>query len=194
MPVRFDEVTVDTPGVDVVAATDWDEPESEAGRYIHVGQRVTHAPDTASQRPDRADAPETTATTDLGGVPTLGRVAEGLAVGGVVTVLAGVVGASVPTIALGLAGLAGLALAYLGGRALLVGDRVRLGSVAMVSGVGVAAALVGAFAASNLVPALGPSTVGAGVFMSGFLVYLAVWEYGRRRLCRTTGPATSAAG
>lgn len=47
---------------------------------------------------------------------------------------------------------------------------------------------------SNLVPALGSSTVGAGVFMSGFLLYSAVWEYGRQRLCRATGPATSAAG
>lgn len=176
LPVKFDDVAVDTPGVNVAEDADWDAPADDAGQYIHVGQRVTHSPDEDQRgHDDAAVAAETEATPELRGVRTSARAANGLAVGGFVTVLAGFVVSSLSTIALGLAGLAGLALAYQGGRRLLGDDRLRPGSFGTIGGVGVAAALVSAFASMRL----DSFTVGAGLFVTGFVLYVAVWEYGR---------------
>jgi murein DD-endopeptidase MepM/ murein hydrolase activator NlpD len=192
LPVRFDDVAVDTPGVDIAETTDWDEPEGGPGRYIHAGQRVSHT--DAAERPDDTTVDSgTTATPGLGGVRALGRVATGLSVGGFVTVLAGFVVSSVQTIALGLAGIAGLALASQVGRRLLDGDGVRSGSLGTTGGVGSAAVVVGAVGSSAAFPALDPSTVGVGVFVAGFLLYVAVWEYGRWGLFRDDVPSNAAA-
>ena len=122
-----------------------------------------------------AAKPELTSTMQLDGITRIGRVAKGLSVGGYAIILAGFVVPTLLPIAFGLAGVAGLTLAYQVGRWLLTGDQMRVGSVSTAAGVGVAAALVGA--ASRLAMA-SSSIVGAGVFMTGFLVYLFVWEYG----------------
>jgi murein DD-endopeptidase MepM/ murein hydrolase activator NlpD len=189
LPVRFDDVDVNMPGVDVVETTDWTEPDGP-GRYIHAGQRVSHTAESEPRRTeDSGGPPEPTATSSLGWVRMLGRAATGLSVGGFVTVLAGFVVPSLQTIALGLAGLAGLGLAYQVGRHILEDDRVRPGSFGTVGGVAVAAAVVAAADASNVFPELGSSQVGPGVFVTGFLLYIAVWEFERRDLLRDTVPA-----
>lgn len=194
LPVRFDDVSVDTPGLDVAETTDWDEPNGDPGRYIHVGQRISHAPDGEPRRSDDTTAaPEAIATPGLDSVRTFARVANGLAVGGFVTVLAGFVVSSLLTIALVLAGFAALALAYQVGRQLSGGDRVSLESFDTVGGVGVAAALVGTFGSSNVLPALDSFTAGAGMFVTGFLLYVAVWEYGRWNLFADNVPVNTAA-
>nr|WP_240452093.1 M23 family metallopeptidase [Halostella salina] len=190
LPIRFDDVDVDTPGVDVVEATGWTEPDG-SGRYIHVGQRVSHTTDGAPHRSeDTAGPSEVTASSGLSRVRTLGRVATGVSIGGFVTVLAGFVVPSLQTIALALAGLAGLGLVYQVGRGLVNGDRVCLRSLGTVCGVGVAAALTGGFAALDILPALDSSGIGTGMFVTGFLLYIAVWEYGRQDLFRLIGGVT----
>jgi hypothetical protein len=182
LPVRFDDVDVDTPGADVGEEIDWTEPDGY-GRYVHVGQRVSQ---TAGGEPNRtndtADPAEVTTSAGLRRVRMLGRIATGFSIGGFVTVLAGFVVPSLQTIALALAGLAGLGLVYQVGRNRIDGDQVRFGSFGTVYGVGVAAALVGAFDALDMVPGFGSSGVGTGMFVTGFLLYIAVWEYGRRNL------------
>jgi len=185
LPVRFDDVAVDKPEVDVVEVTGWDEPDGGPGRYIHVGQRVSHAPDLKPcQSGDKAATPKIGATSGLSGVRTLARVANGLAVGGFATVLAGFVVSSLSTIALGLAGLTGLVLAYQVRSKSLDGDRIRRGSLGTIGGVGVATALISVFGTVNMLPELGSVVVGAGVFVTGFVLYIAVWEYGRWNLFR----------
>lgn len=179
LPITFDDVDVDTPGVDVVETSGWNDPDVGSGRYIHVGQRVTRTSDDDSAQDDATSAPEATRPT-FDRIRALGRVANGLAVGGLITVLVGFVVSSGTTIALGLAGLAGLGLAYQGGREMLDDGHVRIGAFGMSIGVGIAAALIGA-GTVTVRPATGPITVGLGVFLAGFLLYLGVWEYGRRR-------------
>jgi murein DD-endopeptidase MepM/ murein hydrolase activator NlpD len=192
LPVRFEEVAVDTPGVDVVEATDWSDPDGGSGRYLHVGQRVTHAPDGESGgADDAAGTPEGTTPAGLAGVRTLGRVATGLSVGGLLTVGAGFVAASLQTVAVVLAGLVGLGLAYLVATALF-DDRLRPGSVGTVGGVGVAAALVGGFDSLSGLPGLSSSAVGTGLFLAGVLLYVAVWEYGRRGVLPDSAAANRA--
>jgi hypothetical protein len=127
----------------------------------------------------------------LSSVRTLARVANGLAVGGFATVLAGFVVSSLSTIALGLAGLAGLALAYQSGGKLLNGDRIRPGSLGTIGGVGGATALVGVFGTVNILPEFGSVALGAGVFVLGSVLYIAVWEHGRRDLFRDTSLANA---
>ena len=48
LPVRFDKVNADAPGLNVADATDWDEPVGGSGQYIHIGQRVTQSSDPHS--------------------------------------------------------------------------------------------------------------------------------------------------
>ncbi|MDB2262133.1 hypothetical protein PM035_14220 [Halorubrum ezzemoulense] len=131
-----------------------------------------------------------TASSGLSRVRTLGRVATGFSIAGFIIVLAGFVVPSLQMIVLVLAGLAGLELVYQFGRSLVNGDRVRFGSLGTVCGVGVAAALVGAFAPLDILPAFESSRIGTGIFVTGFLLYIAIWEYGRRDLFRLTGRVT----
>ncbi|ELY77208.1 M23 family metallopeptidase [Natrinema gari] len=182
LPVRFDGVDVDTPEVDIVEETGWTEPDG-SGSYIHVGQRVSHTTDGKPHQTEGTASPsEVTAFSGLSRVRTLGRVATGVSIGGFVTVLGGLVVPSLQTIALALAGLAGLGLVYQAGQNLVDGTRVRLGALGTVCGVGVASALVGAFAAQDILTTLDSSGIGTGMFVTGFLFYIAVWEYGRRDL------------
>jgi hypothetical protein len=52
LPVRFADVDVETPGTVVTEPTAWSGPGHAAtGRYVHVGQRVTHIPDADCRRP-----------------------------------------------------------------------------------------------------------------------------------------------
>jgi len=192
LPVRFDDVAMDTPGVDVAEVTGWDEPDRGPGRSIHVGQRVSHAPDREPPKSvDAADTPNMEVTPGLNSVRTLARVTNGLAVGGFATVLAGFVVSSLSTIALGLAGFAGLGIAYLIGSKLFNGDRTRPGTLGTIGGVGVAAALVGVFGTVNMLPEFGSVAIGAGVFVTGFVLYIAVWEYVRWDLFRDNGLANT---
>jgi len=190
LPVRFDDVDVDTPGVDVVEATGWTEPDG-SGRYIHVGQRVSQTTDGEPHRSeDTAGPSEVTASAELSRIRMFGRIATGFSIGGFVTVLAGFVVPSLQTTALALAGLASLGLVSQVWRTLADGDRVRFGSFGTICGVGVAAALVGAFATLDTLPALDSSGVGTGMFVTGFLLYIAVWEYGRQNLFRVDSGMT----
>lgn len=188
LPVRFDDVNVDTPGVDVVEQTGWTEPDG-SGRYIHVGQRVSATDDPRGD--DAVASSEVTVSSGLHRVRMLGQFAIGFSIGGFVTVLAGVVVPSLQTIALALAGLAGLGIIYRTGRGLVDSDRSESGSFSTACGVGVAAVLVGAFGVSNALVELSASGVGAGLFVTGFLLYIAVWERERRHLCRETVPAVN---
>ncbi|SFS92168.1 M23 family metallopeptidase [Halostagnicola kamekurae] len=191
LPVRFDSVDVDTPGINVVEQTGWTEPDG-SGRYIHAGQRVTSTADDGPNRiDDVVDPSEMTASWGLGRVRMLGRIAIGFSIGGFVTVLAGFVVPSLQTIALALAGLTGLGLVYQAGRGLVDGGRVQFGSFSTVGGVGMTAAVVSAVDVLDMLPELGASPVGTGVFLTGFLLYIAVWEHERRHLLRETLPPVS---
>jgi|GEM_PF-4175800 hypothetical protein len=66
-----------------------------------------------------------------------------------------------------------------------------VGQVATLSGLGVAAALVGAFGSLTLLLEFNVSTVGAGVFRAGFLLFITVWEYVRRGMFRDTVSVTT---
>ncbi|CQH58873.1 peptidase M23 family protein [Halobacterium hubeiense] len=179
LPVRFDDVAVETPGVDVAA--DWDDPDDGAGRSVHVGQRVTHAPDgEPPQRDDAASNEDPTSAGGLGAVRTAARLSNGFAVGGFATAVAGFV-VSAATISLGLAAAAGAAFAAFAGKRLF-GSGVGLGSVATVAGVAAAAAAVGGVTASDALPAVRTFALGGGVFLLGFAVFVAGWEYARLAL------------
>jgi murein DD-endopeptidase MepM/ murein hydrolase activator NlpD len=177
LPIRFDGVTVESPGAEI--DTGWDGTDGGSGQYIHVGQRVTHDPEEASRSEDETEDPEVEKSPGYDAVRSLARVANGLAVGGFITVLAGFVVSSLSMIALGLAGLAGVLLAYhtVG---VLLADGVRRGSLGMAIGLNLAATLAVGVETMHVATGLGPSALGAGVFMMGFVLYIAVWEYGRR--------------
>ena len=181
LPIRFEDVAVETPGVDVAEATGWDAPEG-TGQYIHVGQRVTHVADGQTDRTDDGSRdPEPATAPALGGVRRVAGLANGIAVGGFVTVLAGVVGASLTTAALLVGGLAGLGLASLGARLVVGNGSVHSASVGTVGGVGLAALAVGAFAGLSALPTVAPVALGAGLFLTGAVLYGGSWEYGRWR-------------
>jgi len=191
LPVRFDNVDVDTPGVDVVEQTGWTEPDG-SGHYVHAGQRISATADDEPHGTDDAtDLSEVTTSSDLSRVRMLGRAAIGFSIGGFVTVLSGFVLPSLQTVALTLAGFAGFGLLYRAGRGFVDGDRLQFESFSTVGGVGMAAALVGAIGVSNTLPKLDSSGIGTGMFLTGFLLYIAVWEYERRYLLRETVPAVS---
>jgi len=141
LPVRFDDVAVETPGVDAAESAGWTEPDGP-GEYVHVGQRVTHAAaaDDDATRPaadgDAAPAPSTPPA--LGLVRALSGVAAGFSVGGFLAVLAGAVTPSLSAIAAGVAAAAGVGLAFHVGRRLLDADRDRAGSRWPVAGVAAA--------------------------------------------------------
>lgn len=188
LPIRFNDVVVDTPAVNVVEKTGWSEPDGP-GQYIHAGQRISHAATDEPHRTNETDSrsePTTTATLDR--VRLFSRVATGLSVGGFTTVLTGFVEPSLRIISLVLVGLVGLGLFYQGIQHLLDDNQVRLGSLGTVGGVGLAAALVGVLSTSNMLPELGSSAIGTGLFMTGFLLYVAIWEFGQRTLFQNTSP------
>ncbi|MUV59626.1 M23 family metallopeptidase [Halobacterium sp. CBA1126] len=191
-PVRFDDTTVDTPGVDVTETADWHEPTTGPGRYVHVGQRVTHTP--SNEPPQTGDQPpdaDATTLPGLGMVRMLAQTVNGFAIGGFVTVLAGLVVPRLATVAVVLGGLTVLGVAYHGWRRLVENQTARLTSVALTGGLSGAAALVGAFSTINALPSLGPFALGAGVFVAAFLAYTAVWEYARRAVLSDTGLSKS---
>lgn len=189
LPVAFEDVDVEVPGTDVVEATGWEAPErGPAGQYVHVGQRVTHAPGGdphPGQGDARIDPSGATSTPALGRVITLGTLAKGIAVGGLLTVLAGVLVPSLAAIAIGLAGVAGVAGLYHLGQRLRIGDRSRSRSIVTAGGAGLAAALVGTVAVASPISPASPFTVGGGLFLLGFLLFTAVWEYERLSPFRT---------
>lgn len=190
LPIRFDNIDVDTPGIDVVEEIGWTELNG-SGRYIHVGQRVSNA--TAgepNQSVDTADPPGVTTSVKLSQIRLFGQIVTGFSIGGFITVLAGFVVPSLQATALVLAGLGGLGLLYQVGQDFTDSDQIRFGSLGMVCGVGVAAMLVGTFATLDMLPELDSSGIGTGIFVIGFLLYIAIWEYGRRDLSRVIGGVT----
>ncbi|WP_434523219.1 M23 family metallopeptidase [Halorubrum sp. AS12] len=179
LPVRFDGVDVDTPGVDVVEQTGWAKPDG-SGCYIHAGQRVSATADEKLNRiDDTVDPFGTTAFSGLSRVRMLGRVATGFSIGGFVTVLAVFVVPSLQTITFILAGLVGLGLLYHGGQNLMGSDRSQSGSFGTVGGVAVAALVVTVLNSMNSFLESSSSALGTGMFLTGFLLYIAVWEYGQ---------------
>jgi hypothetical protein len=124
-------------------------------------------------------------------VITLGTLAKGIAVGGLLTVLAGVLVPSLAAIAVGLAGVAGLAGLYHLGQRLRIGDRSRSRSIVTAGGAGLAAVLVGTVAVASPISPASPFTVGVGLFLVGFLLFTAVWEYERLSPSRRGASATS---
>jgi murein DD-endopeptidase MepM/ murein hydrolase activator NlpD len=183
LPIRFDDVNVNTPGLNIADATDWDEPDRNSGRYIHVGQRVAQTADPGPRHSDNVTARFNEGpTSELIDARVFARVANGIAVGGFVTVLAGFIISSFLTIALGLAGLALLMTAHQARNKLFGSDQIRRGTLGTDDGVGVAAALVGGTGIMNLLPGLSPAAFGAGIFAAGFVMYVAVWESERREV------------
>jgi len=90
LPVRFDNVNVDTPGPNVADATDWDQPVEGSGQYIHLGQRVTQSSDEhPAPKTETTASSEAYLSAELVDARGVARVANGIAVGGFVTVLAG---------------------------------------------------------------------------------------------------------
>jgi hypothetical protein len=81
-----------------------------------------------------------------------------------------------------LVGLVALGLLYQGIQHLLDDNQVRLGPLGTAGGVGLAATLVGVFSISTMLSELGSSAIGTGLFMTGFLLYIAIWELGQRTL------------
>ncbi|MFC3958339.1 peptidoglycan DD-metalloendopeptidase family protein [Halovivax cerinus] len=182
-----------------VSAGDGDTPETGRSQYVHVGQRVTHAPTADADEPEEGvevadrqdgaahrtdDGASTPSVPGVGRVVALGRVAAGLAIGGYVVLLGGIVGSSVSTVALGLAAITGLALAYLLGRWVVDDGDGRVPSISSVAGVVLAGAVVGTVAAGNLLPGTTAFVLGGALFLLGTLLYVGVWEYGRRRVFR----------
>lgn len=185
LPVAFDGVDAATPGVDV--SKGGGEDASDEASHIHVGQRVTQATHVDSSADDAAGRLEAAAPT-LGSVRGLSRVANGLAVGGIVAVPAGFVVPSPSMMVVVLAVLAGLGLAHQVRRG-AAGDGHALSRVSgTTGGVGIAAALLGVLGTANAVPAASVAAAGVGLFLTGFLLYVGLWEYGRRRLLRAGNP------
>jgi len=193
LPVRFEAVAVDSPGIDVAETTEWEVPEeTDRGRYVHVGQRVTHDPDADSRRdgtapdvasrPGGSDATAPKTAPNLARVSALGALGNGLAVGGILTVLAGFVVSSPTTVAPCLAVATGLGLLSQVRRRLRSGDSVRPGTLAPTVGVGLVAVSLTVSTTGGFPSAFGPLLVGSGAFLVGFVLYAAVWEYGRHRL------------
>jgi murein DD-endopeptidase MepM/ murein hydrolase activator NlpD len=183
LPVRFDDVNVDTPGLNIAACTDCDELDSGPGRYIHAGQRVTQSDGPETRQGDgTAVSLNDGLTSEFVDARLFARVASGIAVGGFITFVAGFIISSLLTIALGVAGLALLTTAYHVKNNLFGGDRIRRRILGMDDGVGVAAALTGGAGIMNLLPGVSPVGYGAGLFLIGFVVYATVWEYERREV------------
>ncbi|OLZ39323.1 hypothetical protein A6E15_18185 [Natrinema saccharevitans] len=113
-----------------------------------------------------------TAFSGLSRVRMLGRVAIGFSIGGFVTVLAGFVVPSLQTTAL--AGLASFGLLYHGVRKLMDSSRSRSDSFGTVGGVAVTAIVVTVLNPVSLFPEASSSVLGTGVFLTGFLLCIAV--------------------
>jgi hypothetical protein len=107
----------------------------------------------------------------------LARIANGIAVGGFLTALAGFIISSLLTIAVGLAGLALLVTAHQVGNKLFGNDQMCRRTLGTDDGIGVAAALVGGAGILDPLPGLNPVAYGAIIFLIGFVLFVAVWEY-----------------
>lgn len=213
LPVQFDDLTIESPGVthdpDLVPGHDvWhsgaeDEsdrsPEGHHDRtFIVEGQRVTHAgpssdnsggdDQTAAQGSDVHTSGLPTRSTG-GAVSMLRRGALGLAVAGIVTFAANIAlsGLAVAAVLAG-AAVAGVAFRY--GFAWLRGDRFqgRTGSVGTPLGLGLAAAAVAGAIQSG---AVGTGTLVGLLLFAGTLVYLLVAEYSARQFHTADAPLDS---
>jgi hypothetical protein len=98
----------------------------------------------------------------------------GFSIGGFVTVLVGTVVSSLQTIALGLAGFADLGLLYHGAQQLLDNARSCPSSFGTVGGVAAVAIVVAALNSMSSFSGRSLSAVGTGMFLAGFLLYIAV--------------------
>lgn len=193
LPIRFDTLDIDTPGVDVGKETNWSRLNEELGSYIHVGQRVSQPSDRKLSLDETVDGHEARETLyQLRGIRTVGEVSKGLSIGGFLTVLIGFVVSPLMTVTLLLTGISGLALAYQVARQLLDGAHRHLESFATTGGLVLATVLVGILASSNIFSISSSSTVGAGMFMIGFLLYIVVWEFERRTLFQDQAPPSNA--
>ena len=183
LPVRFDGVDADTPGLNVADATSWGEPDEGSGQYIHVGQRVTQTTDpNPPQSTERAARSETNLSAELVDARGLIRVANGIAVGGFVTVLAGFFLSSLLWIAL-LLGVLVLLKSGLDIVAKFLGDeQTDRGLLGFYDGMLVSVGLVVPLEILHVLPDISPSVYGACVFLVGFVLFTGVWEYERREV------------
>ncbi|ELZ99076.1 metalloendopeptidase-like membrane protein [Haloferax mediterranei ATCC 33500] len=184
LPVKFENVDIEIPGTDVVETTDWSTPEDEdSGRYIHVGQRVTHNPDDRSHRNEVETKPsETSLDTSSNRAVAVGVFAKGISIGGILTVFAGAVVSSLSTVAVVLTGSAALAVAYWCGRRLLSDDPPSSSGLVIAVAVGLTALSVGAAGELDTVSGFSSFSVGGGMFVIGFLLYGVTSAYLRYRL------------
>ena len=183
LPVRFDKVNADTPGLNVADATDWDEPGVGSGQYIHVGQRVTRTADpNPAQNTEMAASSEVNLSAELVDARGFARVANGIAVGGFVTVLAGFLISSLLWIALLLGVLALLKSALDLVAKFLGDDQTDRGLLGFYDGMLVAVGLVVPPEILHVLSDINPSVYGACVFLTGFVLYIGVWEYERREV------------
>ena len=67
---------------------------------------------------------------------------------------------------------------------------MRIEAFGTSTGVGIAAGLVGISGTSTILSA-SSITVGIGMFLTGFMLYIGVWEYGQWRLFQDSGPNTT---
>jgi uncharacterized membrane protein (Fun14 family) len=173
LPAAFDDVTVETPGTDVVEATGWDSPATAADRqYVHVGQRITH---TASEEHPAERSDETAVHGDTYAANRLlGGITTGVAVGGILTVVAGIVLSSLSAIALAVAGAGGLAVASRLGR-YAVGS-LGIDAIGFPAGLFTAATLVSGLSVTTALSAADSFVIGLGLFGLGFLSYAVAWR------------------
>jgi murein DD-endopeptidase MepM/ murein hydrolase activator NlpD len=193
LPVRFEDVDADSPSVDV--AEDWSVEDDGPGRYVHVGQRVTHDPDGDRPRdPDACDPasdpdaesprpdPESGGSPPTHRVPTLSRTGVGVSVAGALAFVGGIATSSWSAVALLLAGAGLVGVCYRYALFALGDVRPRSGSFGVPAGLGLTAVAVGAIGRFAPSPGIGLETFGVASFLVGVLAFVAVGEYGRRRL------------
>ncbi|WP_254763250.1 M23 family metallopeptidase [Natrinema marinum] len=202
LPIGFDDVDAAWPGAN---ADDPEPTEDESigelledapndGRtYITAGQRVTHvdrADGDSSPDGDDSEAVSVesatdgyrTATGSGEGIAGLQRGAFGACVGGGVAFLGPVV-ASRSTVALLLAAGVALAVGWWVRAAVLQRDRYepRPGGLGIAVGLGLVAAAV-RYGGAGTVLEIGTQTLGVLAFLVGFVGYVVLGEYDRRRL------------
>jgi len=205
LPVRFDDVTLESPGVShddglvpgydvwhsgaTATADTGGSPDGSHDRtFVIAGQRVTHAGESEVDRSGSVSTEADVFTTEPGVVSagrrataTLARAGFGLAVGGVVAYVATIFVAPL-TVALLLGGVGGTDLAARFGLPVLRGggQATRTGWLGTPLGLWTAAAAVALQGQGTL--GVGLTTVAGVLVLVGFLGYVAVVEYDRLRL------------
>ena len=176
LPNAFDDIEVETPGTDVTKTADWTAPDTEEGRqYVHVGQRVSQA-DQLDQTATETEPDDTVDNRSWTVGRLLGGVASGVAVGGILTVFAGIFLSTLSTIAVVLGGAMGLAVASRLFESVTAGRSLGRDAVPFPAGLAIAAGLVSGLDVVAGVPEASAVPLGIGLFGLGFLSYVVSWR------------------